>query len=56
MAQAVVINHFLQLPDDFLLPNDVAELHAAKIGFEGNKKAEVITSAFVSMIIFYLQL
>ncbi|MEQ1797412.1 MAG: hypothetical protein ABL872_05640 [Lacibacter sp.] len=47
MAQAVVINHFLQLPDDFLLANNVAELHAAKIGFGGNKKAEVITSAFL---------
>jgi hypothetical protein len=47
MAQSVVVNHFLQLPDDFLLANDIAELHVAKIGFEANKKAEVITSAFL---------
>jgi hypothetical protein len=32
MAEAVMMNHFLQLLNDLLLPNDMAELHGAKIG------------------------
>ena len=51
-----MIDHFLQLLNHMLLPDNVGELHAAKIGFDEKKKAEVTHFCFSYLYKSLLQL